>query len=84
MNEVKILGYRKFNSKDGKPFCILQVHSPFSDREIQYGACGNKVEELWLPPELHTLINPQCIGKAAQLSYTVNGRNAYVCGLTIK
>lgn len=84
MNEKKILGYRKFNSKTGKPFCILQTVTPYTDRELEYGACGSKIEEVWVPEQFHELVNPQSVGKTAHISYTVDGNKAYIAGITIK
>ena len=74
----KVLGYRKFNSKTGKPFCILQTSKPFTDREMEYGACGQKIEEVWLPESCHDAVNPQIIGKNAEISYTVQNGRAYI------
>lgn len=74
----KVLGFRKFNSKTGKPFCILQTCKPFTDRELEYGACGQKIEEIWLPESCHAQVNPQVIGKVANITYNVQGGKAYV------
>ncbi len=84
MDEKKILGYRKFNSKTGKPFCILQTVSPFTDRELEHGACGSKIEEVWLPENLHSLVNPQIVGKTAHFSYTIQGNKAYIQDVAFK
>ena len=84
MEEKKIVGYRKFNSKQGKPFCILQTVTPFTDRELEHGACGSKIEEVWLPEDLHNQVNPQSVGKTAVFSYTIVGNKAYISGMQLK
>lgn len=84
MDEKKILGYRQFNSKTGKPYCILQTTYPFTDRELEHGACGNKIEEVWLPENLHSLVNPQIVGKMAHFTYTIQGNKAYIQDVTFK
>lgn len=84
METKKILGYRKFNSKAGKALCIVTASSPYTDREIEHGACGVKVEELWLPEECHAMINPQVVGKNIELSYSVSNGRAYIVGAVIK
>lgn len=84
METKKIIGYRKFNSKAGKPCCIVTVGAPYSEREIERGACGTKTEELWLPEESHNLINPQVIGKNIEVSYTISAGKAYIASVAIK
>lgn len=84
MSEKKILGYRKFNSKKGEAFCIVIAMEPFSDRELEHGACGNKCEEIFIPKEYHEMINAQVIGKNLVPTYNVSGGRAYIVGLQIK
>ena len=84
MEEKKVLGYRMFNSKAGKPFCILQCTTPFTDRELNHGACGNKIEEVWLPEELQKLVNPQIVGKMAHITYTIQNGRAYIQDIAFK
>ena len=84
MNTKKILGFRKFVSKTGKPTCIVQVAVPYTDREIEKGACGTKVEEVWIPEQFQHLFNAQAVGKNALIIYEVVGKNAYVYSVEIK
>lgn len=84
MEGKKILGYRSFNSKKGVPCCILTLGCPYSDRDIQNGSCGTKVEEIWLPENCHNIVNPQIIGKMAVIDYYVMNGRAYVENVTIK
>lgn len=82
--EKKILGFRKFNSKKGNALCLVQLVSPFSDVQVQNGACGNQSEDVWIPEQFHGMFNPQCIGKMADIGYAVIGGKAYVETVNIK
>lgn len=82
--EKKILGYRKFNSKKGSPLCLVQLVSPFTDQQIQNGACGNQAEDVWIPDSFHNMFTPQVVGKMADLGYDVVNGRAYVASVTIK
>lgn len=84
MEQKKIIGFRKFNSKAGKPCCIVQVGAPYSSKEIEHGACGTKVEEVWIPEESQNLITAQCIGKMLELGYSIVGGRAYIDSVAIK
>lgn len=76
--EKKILGFKKFNSKKGKALCLVQLISPFTDKQIENGACGNQCEDVWIPEKFQDMFTPQCIGKIAILGYSVIGGSAYV------
>ena len=84
MENKKILGYRRFVSKKGVAFCIVTLACPYTDREIEGGSCGTKVEDIWLPEHLHNMINPQVIGKVAVVDYYVMNGRAYINDLSIK
>lgn len=84
MDAKKVVGYRKFNSKAGKPFCIVTVVYPFSDRDLQYGACGSKTEDIFIPEELHNIVTPQVIGKNMECTYDVVNNRAYVREVAFK
>lgn len=84
MDVKKIYGYRKFNSKKGAACCIVQVGAPYSDKEVEHGACGTKIEEVWIPEESQNLINPQCIGKSLELGYSIVGGRAYIDSVAVK
>lgn len=84
MSAKKVLGYRKFNSKTGKPCCIVTVSYPYPDRDLQYGACGNKTEESWIPEELQSIVTPQIIGKTAEFTYDVVNGRAYIREVSFK
>ena len=65
----KIIGYKKFTSKAGVKYCVLNVLQEFSNYEIKYGAIGQKVEEIWLQDELVNTINENCIGKQCKTTF---------------
>lgn len=79
-----IIGYRKFKSKKGEEFCIVQASEPYSKREEQYGAYGDKVEDVFIPKDYHNLIDEFCIGKKLALTYTIQGGKAYIDSVEIK
>ncbi len=83
MNEKKVLGYRKFKSKNGKNCIVLGVSSPYSDRDKQSGACGEKVEELFVPEECHAQVVPAIVGKNVSLQYDISGGRAYLTGFEV-
>ena len=84
MAKKTIIGYRKFKSKKGDEFCIVQASEPYSRREEQYGACGEKVEDIFIPQDFHNLIDEFCIGKTLVLTYTIQGGKAYIESVEIQ
>ena len=82
--EKKIIGFRKFNSKAGKPCCVVTLMSPYNDAQIQKGACGNQTEDIFASEAYHNLFNTQTVGKMAEIGYSVSGGRAYVDSITIK
>ena len=59
----KLVGYKRFTSKKGERYCVAQVVGDFSQRDIDNGCCGSKVEEVFLPAERVDELNPSHIGK---------------------
>lgn len=77
-NATICLGVKKFTSKDGRNFCVLETSVPFSDREIQNGCKGSRVEEIFLPDHLHGKVDGLTIGGQIAFDYTVVSGRAYV------
>lgn len=77
-NATICLGVKKFTSKDGRNFCILETSAPFSDREVQNGCKGSRVEEIFLPEHLFNKADTLTIGGQIAFDYTVVSGRAYV------
>lgn len=78
-----IVGYRKWKSEKGS-FCIVNVESPYSDREKNYGAVGNSIKEEWIPVDFQDLIQPSCVGRQIALTYEPGANNrAYIVGVKV-
>lgn len=78
-----IIGYRKWRSEKGS-FCIINVTSPYTEREKNFGAVGTGMKEEWIPVEFQDLFQPSCIGKSVVLTYEPGANNrAYIVGVKI-
>lgn len=77
-NATTLLGIKKFASKDGRNFCVLETSAPFSDREVQNGSKGSRVEEVFLPEHLHDKADSLTVGGQISFDYQVMGGRAYV------
>lgn len=73
-----ILGYRKFTGKQGQPLCVLSVVSDYSARQVEFGACGQQAQDIFVPSDQHSLIVPSCLGQEVNISYRVENGRAYV------
>lgn len=65
----KLLGYRMFNSKSGKPCCIANFLSEYSDSQQRYGAVGSFSQEVFIPDRYFSLFVPSSIGSDFNLTY---------------
>lgn len=74
----KLVGYKRFTSKKGERYCVAQVVSDFSQRDIDNGCCGSRVEEIFLPAERVDELNPSHIGKEIKFDYELSGNRAYL------
>lgn len=81
---AKLVGYKKFVSKKGKEFCVANVVSPYTDRDIERDCVGSKVEEIFMPDNMCNFFSPSDIGRELDLSYEINGGRAYLCGVAFK
>lgn len=81
---TKLVGYRNITTKKGKEFTLASVVSDFSAREVNNGAVGQKVEDLWLPEDCTNMFKPTDIGKELKLDYELSSGRAYLVGVTVK
>lgn len=79
----KIIGYRKFSGKKKQPLCIISILRPYTDRQIDLGACGDQIEEIFVPADQHDLIVPSVVGCGVDIFYRVENGRAYVDHIVI-
>lgn len=65
----KIIGYKKFSSKSGVNYCILNVQKDWSKSEQKRGAVGQTFDEIWVQDEQTKLISENSIGKEIKTLY---------------
>lgn len=81
----KLMGYKRFTSKkNGKSFCVAELVSDFSQRDLAAGCVGKKVEEVFLPEDQYDYLKPEHIGKDVILDYELSGNRAYLVNVTVK
>lgn len=79
-----LVGYKRFNSKDGKKrYCVAEIVSEFSQREASNGSVGSKAEEVFLPEDKVDYLNPSHIGKEIKFDYELTGGRAYIVDVSI-
>ena len=78
MEVRKLIGFKKFSSKEGKVFCVANCMSEYSSKEKNRGCCGSKIEEIFLPESCVNLLQPADVGKDIVLEYTINAGKAYL------
>lgn len=76
--ESKVAGYREFESKKGNRCRLLTLMTPYSDREKENGAVGNRMEEIFLPEGCNLKITESSIGQSVAVDYSVRGGRASV------
>lgn len=76
--ESKIAGYKEFTSKKGHECRLLTLMTPYSDREKERGAVGNRMEEIYLPDGCNLRITEDSIGQKVSVEYSVRGGRASV------
>lgn len=83
MDKKKVLGFRRFVSKKGTPCLVMNVSFPYADRQIENGACGETVEDLFIPKEYHDKVTPAIIGKYVIFTYDISGGRAFLTGFEV-
>lgn len=77
MNDVKkLVGFKRFTSKNGKEYCVANVTSGYSVTDKN--CYGLKVEELFLPDHCVNLLNEKCLGKDIEVAYRICNGRAYL------
>ena len=81
-----VLGYKKFNSKDGsRSFCQLFYSDSFTDKDIKYSDCGGShCAMMWIPDKLHSKVSVDCVGKKLLPSFDFVGGKAYLTDISFK
>ena len=81
-----VLGYKKFNSKDGsRSFCQLFYSDDFTEKDVKYSVCGGShCGMMWIPDNLHSKISDACIGKKLFPSFDFVGGKAYLTDINFK
>lgn len=79
----KLAGLKKFTSKkDGTRYCVMQIVGDFSQRDIESGCAGQKVEEVFAPADMVDRINASHVGKEVKLDYELSGSRAFLVGVS--
>lgn len=81
MVKYSLLGVRKFTSKEGKNYAVLQLQKPFSQRELDSGSVGMAVEEKFVPENLYHVLPDLLVNKPVEFDYDVVGTKAYIVGI---
>lgn len=81
----KVLGIKKFTSKNGKKMCMLFVESPFStfDRSNAELIAGNKTDTEWIDEEVAKKVDASLVGKNITLVKEISGNRAYITDIII-
>lgn len=78
-----LVGIKRFASKQGKPYVIINITADYSPAQIQNGCVGKRVEEVFLPDDLHGVLKDSDIGKDIVIDYDVVGNRSYVIGVAV-
>lgn len=79
----KLVGLKKFASKkDGTRYCVMQIVGDFSQRDIESGCSGQKVEEVFAPADMVDRINASHVGKEVKLDFELSGSRAFLVGVS--
>ena len=81
-----VLGYKKFNSKDGsRTYCQLFYSGRFSDKDTNYSdCCGSQSGMMWIPAKLQSKVSSGCVGKTLLPSFDLVGGKAYLTDINFK
>lgn len=79
----KLVGYKRFKSKQGRDLCVANVLIPFNPAENSRGSIGSDVKSVFLPDHQIDLLTEKDVGKAVELNYTISGTRAYLDNLVV-
>lgn len=83
-NVKTLVGVRRFVSRKGQSYAVLQLSSPFSQRELSNGCLGTKVEDQFVPENLLDKVDTLVLNKPISFTYDVDGGRAYVVDFATK
>ena len=83
MEKSILVGYKRFKGRNGKDYCVANIMTDYSKRELQYENYGRKVQEIFLPDDLYNYLEEKDIGKAVGLGYEINGNRAYLTSFKV-
>ncbi len=77
---MKILGIKKFTSKDGKKCCMIFVEDDFSmfDKGNAEICVGKKVDVVWVPETIAHKVTDKDVGKNLVVNSTISRGKAYI------
>lgn len=78
-----LVGFKRFTSKKGQKYCVANLVSDYSARELEFDNFGQKIEEVWLPVDLYDLLTPADIGKTVTLNYEIISGKAYLSSFVV-
>lgn len=81
---TKLMGYKRFTGKNGKAYCVAEVVMDGTERDIQNGLVGQKVQEVFLPENKYDFFKPEHVGKELRFDYELSGGRAYVVDVSVK
>lgn len=79
----KLIGFMDGTSKTGKPYTLVHIVSDLSAKDIQRGAVGQKVEQIFLPVSQIGTLTAKDINCEVKLDYDVSGGRAYLNSFNI-
>lgn len=74
----KLLGFMDGTGKTGKPYTLAYLVSDLSANEVQRGAVGQKVEQVFLPVSQVGTLTAKDINCEVKLDYSVSGGRAFL------
>lgn len=83
MEKSLLVGYKRFKGKNGKDYCVANIVTDYSEREVKYDNFGRKVQEIFLPDEFYNYLEVKHIGKSVELGYEINGTRAYLTSFSV-
>lgn len=79
----KLVGFKKFKSKNGNDLCVACLVGDFTARDIQNGSFGSNVEQVFLPDTQFNYLTSKDIGKEVELNYDVVNGRAYLSEIVV-
>ena len=82
---MKIIGVKKFTSKEGKAYCIVSVVREYSEQEKAFSSVceGMTVDNVWLPANCVDKVTVKDIGKKLVLEGTYVNRKMYISDVSV-